>query len=257
VRRTDARLWLSLDGQVTSGLAASYAAGVIRSDGATATLEAVAVRRGLFARSGAPTLDGGPAAVYEPFPVPDPTPDSLNVAIQNQLGMLERHVAEDAGAAELVVLDGRLSAHGHRIPGAVGFVKTHHRRYLDDDLDQVVAALGDGQRTPLFLTQTHHSRYSWYLRLPAPDAGVDRHPWTGIVRCEISPEMSVNDATRMADLASSTLPKFASRRHRDSRAPQNLVPIGALEDRLRHRLGDPAVLERRLRQAASETSDTA
>ncbi len=50
---------------------------------------------------------------------------------------------------------------------------------------------------------------------------------------------------------SAVLPRFASEPHKEPRAPQNLVPIAGLEHRLRHRLGDPLVLERALRVAAA------
>jgi hypothetical protein len=40
--------------------------------------------------------------------------------------------------------------------------------------------------------------------------------------------------------------------HIDPRAPQNLVPIGALERELRHRMGDPGLVYRALRLAVSE-----
>jgi hypothetical protein len=50
---------------------------------------------------------------------------------------------------------------------------------------------------------------------------------------------------------SATLPRFASRPHREPRAPQNLYPIAGLEHRLRHLLGDSVLLERSLRLAAA------
>ena len=40
------------------------------------------------------------------------------------------------------------------------------------------------------------------------------------------------------------LPRFASRPEHDPRAPQNLLPVGALEKRLRHELGDVAYIRR-------------
>ena len=40
------------------------------------------------------------------------------------------------------------------------------------------------------------------------------------------------------------MPRFASDATRDPRAPQNLYPIGGLEARLKHLLGDPAVVRR-------------
>ncbi len=45
------------------------------------------------------------------------------------------------------------------------------------------------------------------------------------------------------------LPRFASEPHKDTRAPQNLYPIGGLERELRHRLGDQALLFRSLQRA--------
>ena len=41
----------------------------------------------------------------------------------------------------------------------------------------------------------------------------------------------------------------ASEAHLDPRAPQNLVPIAALEKELRHRMGDPRLTYRALRGA--------
>jgi hypothetical protein len=48
------------------------------------------------------------------------------------------------------------------------------------------------------------------------------------------------------------LPGLASTADRDPRAPQNLVPVGALEQQLRHRLGDPRWIRRMLMQHLSE-----
>jgi hypothetical protein len=50
---------------------------------------------------------------------------------------------------------------------------------------------------------------------------------------------------------SACLPRFASRPHKEPRAPQNLCPIAGLEQRLRHLLGDSDLLERALRVAAA------
>jgi hypothetical protein len=59
-------------------------------------------------------------------------------------------------------------------------------------------------------------------------------------------------AIRLADRVSASLPRFASDRHKDPRAPQNLYPIGGLERELRHRLGDREMAIRALRRAAVE-----
>ena len=56
----------------------------------------------------------------------------------------------------------------------------------------------------------------------------------------------------IADRSAALLPVVASEPHLDPRAPQNLVPIGALERQLRHRMGDPGLVYRALRAAVSE-----
>ena len=62
----------------------------------------------------------------------------------------------------------------------------------------------------------------------------------GIVRLEVAAHDGLEAALRLADLTSAALPRFAPRPGRDPRAPQNLFPISALENMLRHRLGDAA-----------------
>jgi hypothetical protein len=59
-----------------------------------------------------------------------------------------------------------------------------------------------------------------------------------------------SEVIRLADLSQACLGRFASAPYKDSRAPQNLYPIGGLEHELRHRLGDQRLLYRALSQAA-------
>jgi hypothetical protein len=249
VRRIDARVWITGDdGTPRPGLLASYAAGVACCDDASAHVERVDVRRSLFARAGAPDLDTK-AGRYAVIVVPDDDIDQLSLEMQQRMRYLEREVALQARSEGdgdvLVVLDGPLAS-GQYLPGAVGYVKTHHVSYLPPGPAATVAQLAPGQRTPLFVTRTNWSRWSWYVRLPGP-AG---HPWAGIVRCEASSEVARDNAARLADRTAATLPRFASAAHKDPRAPQNLYPIAALERELRHRLGDAAWVYRALRAAA-------
>ena len=87
------------------------------------------------------------------------------------------------------------------------------------------AGCGAGDRTPLFLTTTSWSRFSWYLKLPLKDAG----PMDGIVRAEVNADQDVASARRIADLTAATMCRYASAAHKDPRAPQNLYPVGQLE----------------------------
>ena len=54
----------------------------------------------------------------------------------------------------------------------------------------------------------------------------------------------------LAGLSQVCLGRFASAEYKDTRAPQNLYPIGGLERELRRRLGDPRLLYRALRLTA-------
>jgi hypothetical protein len=245
VQRVDARVTL-LDGDTAiSGLAGSFAAGAVRHRDGRAAVERCEVRRGLFTRSSDVVLECADGVRYAPFGATDTSADALLQAMTEQMRALEKVLAQDA-SADLVVIDGPLSG-GRHVPGALGLVKTHRRAYLDGDELAVVARLAPGERTPVFLTVTSFSRYSWYLRLPGPR----HHPWAGVVRCEVSGDLARSEVLRLAGCAGATLPRFASAPHRDPRAPQNLTPIGALERHLRHRLGDPALLERMLRRTCA------
>ncbi|HET6834852.1 MAG TPA: hypothetical protein VFH30_13335 [Acidimicrobiales bacterium] len=255
VQRIDARIWITerageqAGEQTRQGVCASWAAGMVRCDG-RARVVATEVRRGVLC-PGAPldpivTRHGD----YRPYPVADAGGDPIAQALGRARGDLEGRVAVEAmgsgeGRAELLVVDGPLGDRRH-IPGAVGYVKTHHVSYLPAALQPVVTGLGVGDRTPLFAIGDRRFRYSWYLRLP----GAATHPWWGIVRCEASGDLTRAEALDLADRVTATLPRFASQPHNDPRAPQNLHPIAGLERELRRRLGDPAVMDRALRRAA-------
>jgi hypothetical protein len=246
VRRVDARIWIDDGaGGATPGLCATVAAGAVCAEPGRASLVAAEVRRGVY--SSAPDL----AAIstrfgaYDACRVADGSPEGLILGVQERMSTLEKEVAGAVGDGALVIVDGPLRGREH-VPGAVGYIKSQHVRYLPDALQAVVGALGAGERTPLFCVGGMFTRLSWYLRLP----GVVAHPLSGIVRCEMSADQGVAAATPLADLVSATLPAFASKPHKDTRAPQNLHPIAGLERELRRRLGDATLAERALRAAA-------
>lgn len=247
VRRVDATLWIDQPPDFPGfALAATYAAGVVRCNG-TAHITNTEVERGLF--TSAPAVDV-PTSVgaYEVKATKGTTPEELWLGIQQRMGDLEAKMTRLAGESELLVVDGPLS-HARDIENAVGYIKTQKVQYLPMELRQVLTGLPAGYRTPLFLTTTSWSRYSWYLRL-ANHAG----PAGGLVRCEIDADTDAATAARVATRVSATLPRYASARHKDPRAPQNLYPIGGLERELRHRLGDKELAMRALRRASVDLS---
>ena len=162
----------------------------------------------------------------------------------------EVEMAEEARVlapdAALVLLDGPVTNRTH-IPRAVGVIKTHATAYLPPPLHGLVGELPERARTPVFTIGGRGSRHSWYLRLP----GGSGSPWSGVVRCECSADLTPADAVGLADRVAATVPRYASEAHKDPRAPQNLYPVGGLERELRRRLGDSDLLYRALRVSAT------
>ncbi|MFF5293146.1 hypothetical protein [Paractinoplanes globisporus] len=246
VRRNDAGLWTEEeDGTSYAGLAASFAAGVVRCDLARGSAELVDARvgRGLFTASpSAGDVQAG-SVRYEVHRVSGTGEASkLPAAVQPSLTALEIDISATARQHEdLLVVDGPLRNRRH-LPRTIGYVKTQQKQYLPAALTAVVTSLRPGQRTPVFHIGTVWGGWSWYLRLP----GGSGAPWSGIVRVECSPDLTPDQAIELAGLSGATLPRFASSPYKDPRAPQNLVPIAGLERRLRGMLGDSRVLHRAL-----------
>ena len=244
VRRVDATLWIEQPPDFPGfALAATYAAGAVRCHDDT-RLEVARVGRGLFTSAPAADVETS-VGTYEVKATKGTTSEELWLGIQQRMGDLEALVAHETGGAEVIVVDGPLS-HARDVENAVGYIKTQKVQYLPLELRSVLTGLPAGYRTPLFLTTTSWSRYSWYLRL-ANHAG----PAGGLVRCEIDADRNVADAARVDTLVSSTLPRYASAGHKDPRAPQTLYPIGGLERELRRRLGDKDLAMRALRRVAA------
>jgi len=264
VRRIDAHVWVEeSDSTVHTGLAASYAAGVVRCDlhRGSADVAGARVVRGFFTSSVDAEDIIASNARYQVHRVAGTDLVQIKQAIQARLRTLETEVSALARATtetlspahaaddDLLVLDGPLTGRD-QLPRALGYVKTHRVQYLPPDLSTVVNRLGPGQRTPVFLLGTSWHRYTWYLRLP----GGGPAPWAGVVRVECSADLAKSEAIALADLAALTLPRFASSPYKDPRAPQNLTPIAGLERRLRGMLGDHRLLLRGLTAATARAA---
>ena len=247
VRRIDAHAWLDDGAGPRQGILASYAAGTTVVEN-RARFGPSEVRRRLFA-PGDPQPLATRVGEYRPFGVAGHEAEALSATLQDALGKLEVDVAGRVGEANLVVVDGPLYGHRHS-SRTVGYIKTHRVQYLATfpAATRIIAALNAGERTPVFRFRTSWTRHSWYLRLPGPRL----HTWAGVVRVESSPDATMAETQRLADATAVLLPRFASVPHKDPRAPQNLFPIAGLENQLRHRLGDPALVRRALVEAAHE-----
>jgi uncharacterized protein len=260
VRRIDARVWVVDDDEtVFMGLAASYAAGVVRCDLRRGVAEVAGARvaRGLFTAAAAPVEVKAGTVCYAHHKVGRDEPADLELAVQRQLQALEAAVATATRETstmddDLLVVDGPLRGRTH-LPRSLGYVKTHRVEYLPRPLSTVVGRMAAGERCPVFLLGTNWHRYTWYLRLPGPPGS----PWSGVVRVECSADLAPQAAVALADLSTVTLPRFAATPYKDPRAPQNLVPIAGLERKLRGMLGDARLLHRALTSAAHRVTAAA
>jgi hypothetical protein len=249
--RTEARLThTSAEGDVSTGLAGSWAAGaVLVTEDAPARFDRVAVGRTAIFTGGhavrLPNHRGGWR--WEPYAVEDADIEAARQQLQRLMRDAESDIAEALCAdGWLTVLDGPLHGIRHRrgLP-VVGYVKTHHRRMLAHEHWTQVPRLAVRERSGLFAMGD--DLYGCYLRVgdPGPWAG----PWAGIARIETPAGIGLAAAAEAADRAAGWLPDFASALHRDARAPVNLTPIAGLERHLHHLQGDSRLALRAVREA--------
>lgn len=263
-RRIDARLFLSDNGSAPiPGVAGSVGVGAVVCDpapagvhgraradpaGRRARVSTVAVDRFVAAGDGARASLSGPAIDYKPLPVPGSSIDALVGAVHESMRAREAALAVELAPEYLVFVDGPFAAMRREPVRVVAFIKSHQRRYLDEDHETILGSLSCGQRTPLFAFGEPRPRYSWYLRLC--DVTDDDHAWHGLVRCEAPASLGRDAVVTLADASAALLPQFASKPYWDPRAPQNLVPVAGLEKRLRHLLGDRELVYRMIKSAA-------
>ncbi len=252
VRRIDARVRARAGERRVSGAFGSLGVGAALCQPGRATIVDTRVERVLALGSGIAlpdVVEVSPALRYEPLTTTDDGPDAPLARLQEAMRAAEERLAQTLAARQdaLVVCDGPLrpAAFGASEGGPqLGYVKRLHETYLTSELMPIVAELPAGARTPLFALRAprRFARLAWFLRLAAPHASdLDL---AGLVRLEVSDALGVEEARRLADQSAALLPRLAPSRGRDPRAPQNLLPIGALETHLRRLLGDARVVQR-------------
>lgn len=250
VRRIEHRILVESEARTLFGLLGSFAVGATR---VTSRAEVVGeeIRRITVVGGGFELTRwefrlpaGGATLSFDALAVAENTPESPLQGLQNSMREREAALAKSLSADDsLVFLDGPLTFFTATKLPVVGFVKRLLRSYLPPEKALLLRNLQVGQRTPLFLIkETRHQRYSWYTRIGS--GRVIDSTLTGIVRLETSSSLDFELVRRLADLSTAVLPRFASSPVRDPRAPQNLYPIGGLENALRHRLGDTLVIRR-------------
>lgn len=252
VRRVELRVIADEGGRRAPGLFGSWAVGSVRCDG-RATFAEHEIGRSLVLAGGlrAEVVEvpaGHDRLTYEPGSEASTDPDAPLFGLQKAMRHAEARLAARIAAlgAGLVLVDGRLGFLDPTASPVVGVVKRFVRAYLDPEHDALLARLAPGERTPLFGLAYEGGpleRYAWYSRLvPSRPTW---HDHAGLVRCEVRAGVGVDGAQGLADRVSALLPAFAGRPS-DPRYPQNLVPVGGLEGRLRHRMGHRGLIRRAL-----------
>jgi uncharacterized protein len=249
VRRIEHRLLVADEGRTLYGLLGSFAVGAVCANG-TAHVTRADVHRIACVGGGVllpeafvvPFGRGGPLA-FAPEAAAENTPTAPLQGLQNAMRRAEAVLAEEMAGPDLpVLLDGPLSYLAHQGP-VVGFVKRLVRSYLPVREAALLVPLAVGERTPLFLIEDAlYPRYSWYARLARGRA--IQSPLAGVVRLETGTRRGLLPTRELADAITAALPALPSTARHDPRAPQNLHPIGGLEARLRHLLGDAHLVRR-------------
>lgn len=254
VRRLEARVvGIRRDG-IVHGVFASFGTGAVAVNGSRACFTGCEVTRKLVLTSGyslAETIRaGGMDLPFEALTVSADEPAGLMLAVQNAMRQNEANLAASFTGG-IVFLDGPLAFLNQPAGAVVGVVKTMQRMYLEPGQMDLVLGLRTGERTPIFaIREGQKDRYSWYLRVA--EGRRIHHGLSGIMRLETSSSAGIDAAVELAQASAGYLPKFASSSARDARAPQNLTPVGALEEHLRGRLGDATLIQRAIELRISQ-----
>lgn len=251
VRRLERRVLLGDGEGHVHGAFGSLAVGAVEARPGRMAWAQQEVRRVLIATAGRALqhpVPAGPALAYEPLGTDQRGPDAALARLQDEMRACESRLADALSrhGDALVIGDGplRFAASGHA--AVLGLIKRLVKLHLPAGPARVLGRLAPGQRTPLFrlMPREGFARWSWFLRLDS--ARLAESELAGLVRLEVAEPATRDDARRLADFTAGLLPRFAPSRARDPRAPQNLLPVGALELRLRRLLGDRHVVRRRL-----------
>ncbi|MGE4055492.1 MAG: hypothetical protein AB7F99_11905 [Vicinamibacterales bacterium] len=250
VRRIEGRLVMTSADRVIHGAIGTAAVGSVHTGEHRATFGESRIDRVLIFGNGvlpASALALGPRLQYRPVSVADDDADAPIRGLHAEMRVAEQALAASlAVPGALVIADGPLSITARSASPVVGFVKRLFQLYVPAEQLAVVRRLPAGARSPVFLIRStgRFGRYSWFVRLATP-LRVESE-FTGIVRLEVAEAGGLEQAVSLANAITGWLPRLVPSRTRDPRAPQNLVPIGALEQHLRHQMGDSRLIHRRL-----------
>ena len=283
-RRLEARLLLEQDAaQVAFGALGSYGVGVVsccahKSRKASFLCgdenggETLFVRRVCALSSGHSADDIALEAThsrlgalnYQVVSTAERDPDAVVRRVQTEMLDAEKQLAARLIARNpetLIVCDGPRPFIGGE-KNVIGYLKTIHDPKISEAELNVVRGLEQGERSPLYLVGTQDpdmGYFEWFLRLRDP------RPWlyslAGMVRLQAYAGREWQErlawTANLADWSCLHLTGFASRQHQDPRAPQQLLPIRALEAELSRRMGNAQIIRRRVMQHLARLEEVA
>lgn len=249
VRRVEARLVVQRPGGIAHGVFASWAVGSVDLDSGEARFDVEEVDRAVLLGAGLlvpDTVQVSPGLVFRPDSTADFRPEAPAEQVQLNMQQAELDLVKRLSAVDgLILADGPLRSEVAAPRRIVGYVKRFVRLYLPSSQLKILTELPAGGRTPIFLFHRGgFGRFAWYLRLESPGPGETR--LAGLVRIEMAESAGIEAARALADATCRFLPPLAPKRWRDPRAPQNLIPIAALERHLIRFLGDHQLVRRHI-----------
>ncbi len=267
VRRVEAGVVAWREGAPTWGLLGACAAGAVACSPARAEIVAARHDRALVVGleecgEGALRVPAGSTTLeYRLTAAGGRDQEQVRFALLGLMQRLEAQVVAEAPlpAGAVTVVDGlvgflpdRLLARGP----LVGLVKEHRRLYAQGQAPfACLMSLRPGERTPVFLLDAPPlPRYSWYARTAPASPG--SHPLEGVLRIETPAAVGLEAARCLAGVLTAALPRFSPPAAWDRRAPANLYPVAALEERLRRDLGDAAWVRRHIAAALSAAAES-
>jgi len=251
-QRIDAQI---IDSRGRRALLATVIAGAVLRDGSGIRPVGEPLKRHLLLHSSdleEPLPPG--LSHYQPVRTDKSDPAGLRSKVIELMRHLEASLVNGLEGG-LVIMDGQIypGEQAYRTPERLlGYTKTQAASYLKPEQQALLYELQPYQRSPIFQIPGYALRrpvdvFSWYVRLPL-EPKTTFYGGAALLRVE-TPTPEPHAAIQLADLSVSLFCALASSPAKDPRAPQNLIPIGGLEQWLGRHLGQAEVVQRRIVQA--------
>ena len=162
-----------------------------------------------------------------------------------------------ANSNKMIFLDGPISQPRNTESNIIGYIKGMRQLYLPSNKLIILEELNEGQRTPIFRipNETYGNKLSWFTCIKQFDNDVYDY-MAGLMRFEMSEaQASIKQASNFADATCAIFPSIAPESFKDSRAPQNPIPVGELEKRMKHLIGDKHIIQRGIQKYIYENKD--